>query len=84
MADVVPEMGLELEVTVRAKEEVLGETLPVLAEAVVERVVGERGEPVLDRVEKSILVAGVLLIEELVASVLETVGLLHNRTSQSQ
>lgn len=82
VSDVAPEMGLELEVAIRSEEEILGEALPVLAEAVVERVVREGGEPSLDRVEEGVLVASILLVEELVASVAETVGLLHHRASQ--
>jgi hypothetical protein len=37
--DVAPEVGLELERTLRVEEEVVNETLPVLTEALVERVV---------------------------------------------
>lgn len=75
-AQVRPEMRLECEVAVGAEQEVLGETLPVLAETRVERVVAECEGPGLDLVEQVVLVRTVLLVEERVARVAQAVRLL--------
>lgn len=74
--DVLPESALEGEVALVVEEEVLGESLDVLAESDVERVVAEGSEPVLDLVEQVLLVTLVLVAEELFAALLELSALL--------
>ena len=75
LADVVPELGLELERAVVVKEDVLGEPLPVLAKADVDGVGAHRLEELGDRVEEVVLVGGVLVVEELLARLAELAAL---------
>jgi hypothetical protein len=75
LADVVPELGLELERAVVVKEDVLGEPLPVLAKADVDGVGAHRLEELGDRVKEVVLVGGVLVVEELLARLAELAAL---------
>ena len=69
--DVVPKLGLECEVALGVEEQVLGESLNVVAESLVERVVGQSGEPQLDLVKQSFLVTLVFVGEEFLSRLLE-------------
>jgi hypothetical protein len=75
-SNVLPQLGLEGEVALLVEEQVLGEPLDVVTETLVERVIGEGGEPELDLVGQSLLVSPVLLGEEVLSGLSELLALL--------
>lgn len=62
VADVRPEVGLELGVALRVQEEVLGKALPVLAELLVQGVLAHTSEEGLDLLEQTVLVRHILAL----------------------
>lgn len=74
-ADVVPQMWLELEVALAIERQVFGETLDVLTELNVERVVGILLEETLELVDEFLTVWAVLLAEEAFAVLAELAAL---------
>ena len=71
LSDIVPQLGLERQVALRVEEQVLGESLEIVAQSLVQRVIGQSGEPKLNLVKESLLVTLVLVGEESLAGLLE-------------
>lgn len=67
--EILPKLGLELKVTLLVEQEVLGESSEVLTQSLVERVIGQSGEPDLDLVGELLLMTLVLVGEEVLAAV---------------
>jgi len=76
-------MRLVCQATLIVKQQVLGEAGPIIAKALVERVLGECAEPLADAVEHRFLVASVLLVEELARLVAERTRLVVARRLQN-
>lgn len=75
LANVHPEVRLELERALRVEEQVARESRKVVAEALVERVVAHGLEPVTDSAEEVVEVALVLLVVEAAARVADRLAL---------
>ena len=75
-ADVHPELRLPLEAALGIKQQVMGKTRPVLAEALIERIVAHGAEPVARPVDEVVEVRLVLVVVEAAALLAETVGLI--------
>jgi hypothetical protein len=73
LAYIRPYLRLELEGALLVVVMVLGETRPVLTEALVERIFTEGDEPGLNLVEQSVLMTLVLLVEEDTTSINQAV-----------
>ena len=70
-SDVVPQPGLEFEITLRVEEQVLDESLPVFTESLVQRVITHGHEESLDLVAEVVEMTLVLVVEESLAVVPE-------------
>ena len=67
LANVEPEVRLELERALRVEEQVAGKTRKVVAEALVDRVIAHSLEPVADGAEETVEVRLVLVVVEAAA-----------------
>jgi len=75
VSDVIPQVRLEGKVTLRVEEQILGESLHVITQSPVEGIVVHSSEEQLDLIGQVLPVVTVLVLEEVLAGLLEVLGL---------
>jgi hypothetical protein len=73
LPNIAPQLRLEFQAPLRIEQQVPRQPRPVLAEALIKRVVAHRAEPVADGREEVVEVPLVLLVVELAARLLQLV-----------
>ena len=72
--NIIPKLRLISQAPILAEQQILRQPLPILTEALVQRVVAHGFEEGLDLVEEVVFVRAVALVEELVPGLLEAVA----------